>query len=103
MNPLSVPERAKAARPYCKVVSMGPPVGVKDEDCGTVEMLIGADSEIIGYSTGRANYAYYRPSLGELSDLKRGGFIEFAQYGPTVQPFSAVVWAAPSTPQGEEA
>jgi len=100
MNPIPVPERARVGRPYCKVVSMGPPSGVKDEDCGTVEMLVSPESDIAGYPSGRANYAYYRPSPTDLVLLKQGGFIEFAQYGQVVQPFSAQVWAGPTTPEG---
>lgn len=103
MNLMSVPETAKAARPWCKVVSMGLPPGVSYEDCGTAEMLIGAESEIPGYSSGIANYAYYKPSQYDLEALFKGGFIEFAQYGRVVQPFSAVVWPLPATPQGESA
>jgi len=100
MIPIPVPERAKVGRPYCKVVSMGPPSGVKDEDCGTVEMLISPKSDIAGYPLGRANYAYYQPSVQDLVLLKQGGFIEFAQYGQVVQPFSVQTWAGPTTPQG---
>jgi len=71
---------------------MGPPQGVADEDCGTVEMLIAEDSTIRGYNSGRPQYAYYRPNEREIEILKTGGFIEFCQYGRVVQPFSATIW-----------
>lgn len=91
MEPIAVPEAARAGRPDCQFVRMGPPRGVKDEDCGTAEMLVSTGQRIPGFS-GRGHYAYYRPSPEELELLADGGFIEFAQYGSVVQPFSAVVW-----------
>jgi hypothetical protein len=94
MNPIRVPEAAKAGRPECVAVSMGPPPGVSDDDCGTVEMLISPDAGRIRGFAGRAQYAYYRPTEPELEQLRAGGFIEFAQYGQVVQPFSAAVWPA---------
>jgi hypothetical protein len=42
----------------------------------------------------RRFYAYYRPSPFELELLNAGGFIEIAQYGNFVQPFSCSIWAA---------
>jgi len=80
---------------------MGPPPGVKDEDCGTVEMLIDENRAIPGFS-GRSNRVYYRPSQYDLEALFKGGFIEFVQYGNVVQPFSAAIWPSetPNTPEG---
>jgi hypothetical protein len=95
MDPIRVPDAAKAGRPDCKLISMGPPPGVSDDDCGTVEMLISPDAARIPGFAGRAQYAYYRPTPEEIEDLRNGGFIEFAQYGQVVQPFSATVWPAP--------
>lgn len=95
MNPIPVPDQAKAGRPECKLVSMGPPQGVSDDDCGTVEMLISPIVGAIPGFGGRPQYAYYRPTEDELEELRKGGFIEFAQYGTVVQPFSATVWPAP--------
>lgn len=93
MEPIPVPEAARAARPECKFVRMGPPPGVKNEDCGTAEMLISPPGRIPGYG-GRANYVYYRPSDADIERLREGGFIEMAQYGSVVQPFSLTVWPA---------
>lgn len=96
MIPIPIPDAAKAGRPYCQMVNMGPPRGVSDEDCGTVEMLIAPSSAggLPGFG-GRPQYAYYRPTPEELQQLGNGGFIEFCQIGDTVQPFSAAVWPAP--------
>jgi hypothetical protein len=94
MEPLPVPESARVVRLWCRLVIMGPPRGVSDADCGTAQMLVGSESEIPGFPSGRANYVYYRPSPAEMQMLAEGGFIEFAQYGQVVQPFSATVWPA---------
>jgi hypothetical protein len=37
MNPIPVPDNVKAGRPDHRLVSMGPPRGVSDDDCGTAE------------------------------------------------------------------
>jgi hypothetical protein len=77
MEPVPVPEAAKTARPDCSVVSMGPPRGVSDDDCGTAQMLVsGVGADIPGFPA-RRNYAYFRPTEAELEQLRKGGFIEF--------------------------
>lgn len=95
MEPIPVPPAASLSRPDCRLVSMGPPPGVSDADCGTVEMLMSPVRREMPGFVGRAQYAYYRPTPVELEQLAAGGFIEVAQYGMVVQPFSAVVWPAP--------
>lgn len=101
MEPIPAPEAAKAGRPDCQVVSMGPPRGVSDDDCGTAEMLIsGVGNDLPGFPA-RRQYAYYRPNEAEIEHLRRGGFIEFCQYGQVVQPFSASVWPAPYTEEAQ--
>lgn len=100
MNPIKVPDAAKTNRPDCTLVRMGPPRGVSDDDCGTVEMLISAGTDRIPGMDGRAQYAYYRPTDAELDQLRAGGFIEIAQYGHVVQPFSAVIWPGDSNADG---
>lgn len=95
MIPIPVPTNARAARPECRLVNMGPPPGVRGEDCGTAEMLIGPPP-IPGFPQGRANYVYYKPSAEEIEQLRAGGFIEMAQYGSVVQPFSLAVWGMPA-------
>lgn len=93
MNPTEIPAEARLARPDCTPVSMGPPPGVPDDQCGTAEMLVsGVDEQMTGFHARRF-YAYYRPSLSELERLNAGGFIEVAQYGNVVQPFGCAIWA----------
>lgn len=94
MEPIPVPEAARAGRPDCQFVRMGPPRGVQDKDCGTAEMLVSNSSRIPGFPAGRANYAYFRPTADEVEQLASGGFIELAQYGQVVQPFGMAVWPA---------
>lgn len=100
MEPIPAPDQAKASRPDCKLVAMGPPRGVSDDDCGTAEMLISPMSEELPGFPARRQYAYYRPNEAELAHLAAGGFIEFCQYGQVVQPFSATIWA-PADVQNE--
>lgn len=93
MTPIPIPDEALATRPDCRSVSMGPPRGVSNDDCGTAAMLISdVNNDIPGYPA-RRQYVYFRPSEDELETLRNGGFIEFCQYGHTVQPFSAEIWA----------
>lgn len=101
MNPIPVPDEAKRGHPDCVLTRMGPPTGVANDDCGTLEMLIApmtrAGVDLPGYG-GRSQYAYFRPSPAELEMLAGGGYIEFNQLGVHVQPFSAVVWPAAPGP-----
>jgi len=90
MNPIAVPDSAKINRPWCQLVSMGPPPGVSDDDCGTAEMLI-APIESALPGVGRGQHAYFRPSADQARVLLAGGYLEFTQWGMVVQPFSAEV------------
>lgn len=101
MNPIPVPASARAGRPECQLVNMGPPAGVSDDDCGTAQMLIGGQA-LPGFR-GRAQYAYFRPSLAELELLNAGGFLEMCQIGNVVQPFSLAVWPAHVVDGGDDA
>jgi len=91
--PIPVPDLVKLERPDHRIVQMGPPPGVSDDDCGTAEMLIGPRPVMRGFP-GVGQYVYYRPDADELELLAAGGCIEFAQYGQGVQPFSVFVWPA---------
>jgi len=89
---------------------MGPPPGVSDADCGTVEMLLephhvqarNVFHRAHPAGIGRAQYAYFRPSEEELETLRNGGFIELCQYGSVVQPFSAAVWPPSEHDAGDD-
>ncbi|MEO7260273.1 MAG: hypothetical protein ABI047_03285 [Jatrophihabitantaceae bacterium] len=92
MIPIPIPPEAAASRPYCVDISMGPPPGVSDEDCGTVQML--REPARPDQPVGPAHYAYFRPTASEIAALGTGGFLELALAGGTVQPFSLAVWPA---------
>jgi hypothetical protein len=93
MEPIAVPAEAKYDRPHARLVQMGPPPGVSDDDCGTAEMLIEPDHFTHAGGIPRGNYAYYRPTETEIEMLRNGGFLELAQYGHVVQPFGLRVGA----------
>ena len=100
MIPIPVPDEAKAGRPWCRLVDMGRPPGVPEEECGSAVMLIGG--RVLTGFAGREQYAYFRPTEAELALLNGGGFLEMCQIGTVVQPFSLAVWA-PSDPAPPEA
>lgn len=89
MNPVPVPPEARIDRPDCSHARMGPPPGVSDDDCGTVEMLLEPVTTLHPGGIPRGQYAYFQPSAEELEQLQAGGYIEVAQYGLSVQPFGA--------------
>ena len=99
MNPIPVPDEAKAGRPHCRVIDMGRPAGVPEAECGSAEMLIQVEGDLplTGFG-GRAQYAYFRPTPDELEQLNAGGFLEMCQIGTVVQPFSLTVWPSVSGP-----
>ncbi|MCU1677691.1 MAG: hypothetical protein JWM93_2449 [Frankiales bacterium] len=94
MIPIPVPDEAKAGRPYCRLVNMGRPAGVPEEECGSAEMLIGGRP--LTNFAGREQFAYFRPTAEDLAALNAGGFLEMCQIGPVVQPFSLAVWPVAS-------
>lgn len=90
MDPIEIPDEARATRPGCFPVSMGPPKGVSPDECGTAEMLVSPVS--LSSGVGRPHYAYFRPSAEDLERLNAGGFLELALYGNGVQPFGLAAW-----------
>lgn len=93
MTPIPVPPEAAASRPDCQALRIGPPPGVSDADCGTLESLVGRSPE------GYPMYAgYWRPDAGQLQALAAGGFIELIQYAPRMVMHSMTVWAAGPDP-----
>lgn len=92
MDPIPVPPEAAASRPDFRALSVGPPVGVSGQDCGTVESLVGI---LHGYPA----YAnYWRPTREQLAALNGGGFIELIQYAPRMAMHSMTVWDASPDP-----
>jgi hypothetical protein len=91
MTPIPVPPEAAATRPHLKALRIGPPLGMTDRDCGTVEALAGIQD---GYPL----YAdYWRPTLEQLEALAAGGFIELIQYAPRMVMHSMAVWTGSGT------
>lgn len=93
MTPIPIPPEAAAARPAHRAVRIGPPPGVTNEECGTVEALVGPSPE--GYPMF---VNYWRPTPAQLDALAAGGFIELAQYAPRMVMHSLTVWDVPAAP-----
>lgn len=91
MTPIPIPPEAAASRPTLRALRIGPPPGVSDADCGTVESLTGISPE------GYPMYAgYWRPTPDQLQALGNGGFIELIQYAPRMVMHSMTVWDVPA-------
>jgi hypothetical protein len=96
MTPIPIPPEAAAARATLKALRIGPPPGVSDAECGTVESLVGQSEE------GYPMYAnYWRPTPEQLDALAAGGFIELIQYAPRMAMHSMTVWDVPAAPAAE--
>lgn len=94
MTPIPIPPEAAATRATLRALRIGPPRGLSDADCGTVESLAGTSPE------GYPMYAnYWRPTPEQLEALQAGGFIELVQYSPRMAMHSMTVWDAPTEPE----
>jgi hypothetical protein len=91
MTPTSVPPEARAGRPDMRVLPVGPPPGVSDDDCGTVEALVGSIGGLTAYAD------YWRPTAEQLATLNAGGFLELVQYSPRMVMHSLSVWESEPT------
>lgn len=91
MTPIPIPPEAAASRPTLRALRIGPPPGVSDNDCGTVESLVGVQDGLPMYAD------YWRPTPDQLDALNRGGFIELIQYAPQMVMHSMTVWDVPAT------
>lgn len=87
MLPVSVPERAEAARPWAELHLIGPPPNHRDiptlEDCGTLAALV---ENVPGEP--RRIRSYWRPSPEELEALNAGEPIELCVVYPAMVPVS---------------
>lgn len=90
MTPIPIPPEAAASRPHLRALRIGPPPGVSDDDCGTVESLTGVQD---GYQVFAD---YWRPTPEQLEALAAGGFIELIQYAPRMVMHSMTVWDVPA-------
>jgi hypothetical protein len=97
MSAVPVPDVIRKRRPDTVLAAMGPPAGVSDTDCQTVEALVGL------FAGMPAVADYFKPDDEQLDTLRDGGVIEFVQYAPRMVMHSVSVWPAaerdPDTPQ----
>lgn len=89
MSPTLVPLVAREHRPDTRVLDIGPPPGVSEHECSTVNALMG---RINGFA---AVADYWRPTPEQLEVLNNGGFIELVQYVPRMIMHSLSVWPDP--------
>lgn len=74
MKPSNVPDLAKQVRPDARVFPVGPPRGVSDDDCGTIE------AQVEHGEFGPLWRTYWQPSDHELAQLRDGGRVELSLY-----------------------
>lgn len=80
MEAQEIPESIQESYPSFKKIDMGPPAGVAEEDCYTLQVLAGQVSE--GVFDGAAMFrSYWKPSEVELDIIKNGGYIELVLIG----------------------
>jgi hypothetical protein len=88
MIPVQVPTVVRAHRPDTAVLNVGPPPGISDAECGTVQALVGQFSGLTGYAD------YWQPTDDQLRLLNAGGVIELVQFAPRMVMHSMSVWPA---------
>lgn len=87
MNPILIPTEVADYYSDAEKIVFGPPAGVADEECGTVEIL--SAPYTMGGAETRVHHAYFRPNAAELEALNAGALIEVSQVGDVLQPFAA--------------
>lgn len=81
MRPTSVPQSAKEEQPQLRVINIGPPPSVSDQDCGTVEAQVGSYREVGVFDGAPVVRTYWKPSEEELDYLQNhGGVIELCYF-----------------------
>lgn len=81
MNPIPVPEAMKTLYPDLEVYQVGPPPGMTEQECGTVEALAGQ----VQFDETRLMPVYadfWKPTEAELAMLNSGGLLELRLYCP---------------------
>ena len=89
MDPIPVPPEAFASRPGFRVLNIGPPAGMTEEKCASVEAFVGYSE-----AGGLMIADYWRPTPEQLAVLNEGGFVELIQYAPAMVMHSMTVWSA---------
>lgn len=92
MEPVAIPDQIVIDNPTFKALHIGPPKGMTDEECGTVEAFV-------GFVDGLPCIAdYWRPTPEQLEILNAGGFLELRQYSPQMIMHSLTVYADRDVP-----
>lgn len=80
MEAQKITEQLQSNYPTFKKIDMGPPAGVAEEDCYTLEVL--ADHVKEGAFDGAPMFrSYWKPSETELAIIESGGYIELVVIG----------------------
>ena len=88
MNPVPIPEAAKAQRPWAEPIVVGPPVN-DTIGCRAVEALVGETPD-----EGLTFRIPYRPDEDDLAALNRGEPVWIALYCLQMPPVSVYVGEA---------
>ncbi|GAA3510168.1 hypothetical protein GCM10022234_00470 [Aeromicrobium panaciterrae] len=87
MTPGPIPDQIVQDNPDWRALHIGPPPGVSDEDCGTVEAFYG----LVDGMPCLADF--WRPTPEQLAILNAGGFLELRQYTGRMVMHSLIVHA----------
>lgn len=80
MEAQKITEQLQSTYPTFKKIDMGPPAGVAEEDCYTLEVL--ADHVKEGAFDGAPMFrSYWKPTEHELAIINSGGYIELVVIG----------------------
>ena len=81
MRPIKVPNQARKANPTYTLVSVGPPQGISEDDCGTIESLQGDIVEVGSFDGMHEIRVYWEPTPEELNNLDQGSVVELVFIG----------------------
>lgn len=91
MRPTQVPEHVERANPDMVKIRIGPPPSVPDEDCGTIEGLVGEILDGSSFHGARQFKVYWSPSPSERGKLMRGHPVELTVISNQMVPHSMKV------------
>lgn len=90
MTPTSVPQIVKDAKPWGRVLPIGPPRDFSGDEVGTVEAVY--TQETVDGRQVPCFRDYWRPTPEQLEILNSGGFLELAQYTSQMVMHGIQVW-----------
>lgn len=82
MIPAPIPPFAKAVNPKHIEIPVGPPQGVSDDDCGTINALVGVRNDSTAFSGSREFRVYWKPQEHDLKALNDDGVVEIVFLTP---------------------